>query len=198
MTTPYPPPYPEQQPSSGTPASSGGGKPPSWWWFLGPMLLMLLSGVVFVVMLVGTVQDISQVDARVPADGEPHAVSVPAGDRMLFTDAQTGSEPPCTITDDEGREIEQRDIFGDFTMSQDGREWSGLTRFDAGDGDIVVTCAQQQSGVAGEVLVTPAHEIGSFIARIFGTILIPMALFGIGFLWAIVLGVLILVRRTSR
>lgn len=190
MSTPVPPPYPSPP--------RPGKKPPSWWWFLGPVLLMLASAVVFAVMLATTVQDLTQVDARVPADGEPHSVSVPAGEHMLFADVPAGELPPCTITDDEGREIEQRDVVGEFTISRDGREWSGLTRFDAGDGDVVITCARQASFGAGEVLVTPGHEIGGFIARIFGTILIPMALFGIGALWAIVLGVVILVRRTSR
>ncbi len=162
---------------------------------MGPVVLLLAAVAVFVVMLVSTLGDVLQVDARVPVDGEPHAVSVPAGERMLFAELGAGRALPCRVTDRGGREIEQRDVVGSFTMTRDGREWSGLTRFDAGDGDIVVTCSQQAAIDGGEVLVTPAHEIGTFVARIFGTILIPMALGLVAVIWAIVLGVLIATRR---
>ena len=185
-------PSPYEPPPASAPSAK---QPPSWWWFVGPVVLLMAAGAVFVVMLVSTLGDVLQVDARVPVNGKPHTVSVPPGERMLFADAGTGEDLPCSITDDEGREIEQRDVVGSFTMTRDGREWSGLTRFDAGDGDIVVTCSQQAAIDGGEVLVTPAHEIGTFVARIFGTILIPMALGLVAVIWAIVLGVLIATRR---
>jgi hypothetical protein len=171
--------------------------PPSWWWFVGPVVLLLGSAALFAGMLVWTVSDLTQVDARVPVDGEPHAVTVPTdGDRMLF--AQSSGELPCVVRTRDGRRIEQRDVFGDFTMTRDGREWSGLTRFDPGDGRIVVSCTQSLSTPASEVLITRAVDVGGFVARIVGTILVPMALGGLGMLWAIILGVLILTRRASR
>jgi hypothetical protein len=157
---------------------------------------MLGAAAVFAGMLVWTIQDVTQVDARVPVDGEPHAVTVPTdGDRMLF--AQSTGELPCVIRASDGREIEQRDVFGDFTMTRDGREWSGLTRFDPGDGRIVVSCTNA-SPASAEVLITRAVDVGGFVARIIGTVLVPLALGGLGMLWAIILGVLILTRRTAR
>lgn len=160
-------------------------------------MLVLLSGLVFAAMLLWTVDDVTRVDARVPADGTAHPVTVPTdGDRMLFADS-SGDRRPCVITGADGREIEQRDVFGDLTMTRDGREWSGLTRFDPGDGEIVVACPQGPGAAVEEVLVTPAHDIGGLIARVVGTILAPMALGGIGLLWGLILGIVILTRRGS-
>lgn len=170
--------------------------PPSWWWFLGPVALMVVSVAVFAGMLVWTIQDVAQVDARVPVDGEPHVVTVPTdGDRMLFA---SSGELPCLIRTSDGREVEQRDVFGDFTMTRDGREWSGLTRFDPDDGRLVVSCRRDPSLPGTEVLITPAVGVGGFVGRVLGTIVVPMILGGAGMLWAIILGVLILTRRTVR
>jgi hypothetical protein len=193
-TPPGPTPYSSWSPGPAAPAKP----PPSWWWFLGPLALVVLSGVVFAAMLVSTLSDVTQVDARIPADGEPHQVTVPTdGDRMLFSDA-AGDRRPCVITDSDGQQIEQREVFGDFTMTRDGREWSGLTRFDPGDGEIVVSCPPGSTPSQGEVLVTPAHDIGAMVVRIIGTILLPMILGGLGLLWAIILAVVILTRRSQR
>jgi hypothetical protein len=189
-----PPPYDAPQPGEpATPAKP----PPSWWWFVGPLALLVVSGVLFAGMLIWTVSDVTQVDARVPVDGEAHTVQVPTeGDRMLFADT-TADRRPCVITDADGDIIEQRDVFGDFTMTRDGREWSGLTRFDPGDGNVTIACPAGPASAPGEVLVTPAHDIVGLVVRILGTILVPMLLGGAGLLWAIILGIVILTRRTA-
>ena len=170
-------------------------RPPSWWWLTGPVLLIVASVVVFVAMIVWTIGDVADVDAQVPVDGEPHAVTVGTdGDRMLL--GQVGDQP-CTIRDDQGATIEQEPIFGDFSMSRQGEEYSGLTRFDPGDGRIEITCPQQPGMPSQQVLVTEAVDVGGFVARVFGTILIPMVIGGIGVLWAIVLVVLMVTRRQT-
>ena len=142
-----------------------------------------------------TIGDVAEVDAQVPVDGEPHAVTVGTdGDRMLLGQ---GGDQPCTVRDDQGATIEQQPIFGDFSMSRQGEQYTGLTRFDPGNGRIEVTCPQQLGTASQQVLVTEAVDVGGFVARIFGTILIPMVIGGIGVLWAIVLAVLMVTRRQS-
>lgn len=172
-------------------------RPPSWWWLAGPALLVVGSVVVFVAMIVwtvGDVGDVAEVDAQVPVDGQPHAVTVGTdGDRMLL--GQAGDQP-CTIRDDQGATIEQQPILGDLSMSRQGEQYTGLTRFDPGTGRIEVTCPQQLGVASQQVLVTEAVDVGGFVARIFGTILVPMVIGGVGVLWAIVLAVLMVTRRT--
>ena len=160
-------------------------------------MLVVLAVVVFVGMLVWTVQDLAHVDARVPADGRPHTVTVATdGDRMLLADRAT-TRRPCEVTDPGGREIQQHDLLGDLTVTRDGREWSGLTRFAPGDGRIVVTCPATRGSPAGEVLIARAVSPGSIILRIVGVVLLPMILGGLGLLWACILGVVILTRRAA-
>ena len=156
----------------------------------------MLAVAVLVGMLVWTVQDLTHVDARVPADGRPHTVRVATdGDRMLLADASAGRRP-CVITDPEGREIEQHDLFGDVTVTTGGQEWSGLTRFDPADGRIVVSCPSSRS--AEQVLITRAISPGGFVLRIVGVVLLPMILGGLGLLWAIVLAFVIITRQPRR
>jgi hypothetical protein len=165
------------------------------------LALILLAAVLFAGLLVWTVRDVTQVDARIPVDGRPHQVTVPSdGDRMIFADA-SGNRRPCRVTDSSGREIQQRDLFGDLTVSRNGREWSGLTRFDPGDGEIVVSCRPGPMGLRGdptigsEVLITPAHDVGGVVARVMATIGLPLIIGGIGLFWGLVLVILMLTRR---
>ncbi len=171
-------------------------RPPSWWWLTGPVVLIIGSVAVFIAMIVWTVSDVATIDARVPIDGEPHSYTVPASsDRMLLADPAVVGQP-CVVRDSEGTTIEQEPLLGEFTMTRDGRQWSGLTRFDPGDGRIVVTCPRSGAPTTSEeVVIAKAVDVGSFVARIFGTILIPMVIGGAGLLWGIVLVVLIVTRR---
>ena len=179
------------------PAPAPAKPPPSWWWLVGPLVLVVAAVVVFVVMLVSTVGAVTQVDARVPVDGEPHRVTVPVdGDRMLYAEMDTG-EVPCRITDTDGREIVQSDYWGDVTLERDGRTWSALTTFDPGDGEIVVTCTEQPDWRSSTVLVSPSVEFPDMVAAIAGTVVAPMALGGAGVLWGVVLVVLVVTRRTA-
>ena len=160
-------------------------------------MLVVLAAVVFVGMLVWNVQDLAHLDARVPADGEAHTVTVATdGDRMLLADRAT-TRRPCKVTDPGGREVQQHDLLGDLTVTRDGREWSGLTRFAPGDGRIVVTCPATRGSPAGEVLIARAVSPGSIVLRLVGVVLLPMILGGLGLLWACVLGVLIPTRRPA-
>lgn len=192
-----PPGVPPYGPPPQTRSAPEGKPPPSWLWFLGPLVLLVLAGAIFSVMLLRTVDEVTQVDARVPVDGAPHRVTVPAdGERMLFADASAGAAP-CRVTDSRGREIAQRDVLGDLSMTRDGQDWSGLTRFDPGDGTIVVTCPRAPGAPATEVLVTPAHDVSSVVIRVVVTIVVPMILGGIALLWALIIGILMLTRRST-
>ncbi len=177
--------------------TSPGKAPPSWWWLTGPVLLIVGSVAVFFAMIVWTVSDVASIDAQVPVDGESHSYSVPTdGDRMLLGDPAV-TEQGCVVRDSGGAVIEQEPIFGDFSTTRRGQEFNGLTRFDPGDGEITVTCARSGLSTASEeVLIAKAVDVGSFVARILGAILIPLVMGGAGLLWAIILVVLMVTRRS--
>ena len=157
---------------------------------------MILAGVaVGVTVLVLTIKGFTETDATVPADGQPHQVSVDTNEeRMVWIH---DAEPPsCTIVDTEtGDEVSYTGApDATYTKSSGGGEWLGDRTFDPGSGELEVTCSE----AGGPIQIGPAPDFGNFFGGLALGIFLPFFLGGIGFLLLIVLGVLFATGRPRR
>lgn len=201
MTTP-PPSYP-------VPSGYPPGQPPrpqkyrpSWAWFLVGGGLIALGLVAGVALFIWTLSAFFTTDARVPADGEPHAVTVDTdGDRMLWRDDDV-FDPGCRIVDRaSGREIPLRPVTSQFSRSTGDDDLVAAYRFAPGSGDLEVTCSAQadtggdpdwEMSWGEEVVIGPAPSVGGFVGGLIATIAVPslLGLFGLatlivnGVFWA--------------
>lgn len=162
---------------------------PSGWWFVVGSVLVVGAVAVAVGLFVWTLSGFLDTDARVAADGRPHRVTVDTdGDRMLWF--EDGSAQACQITDrDTGEQLDLRHVDATYTRSDSDGDWRGFARFDPGSGDLEVTCTPR-----GSVLIGAAPRIGSFVAGLLATILVPMVLGMSGLAILIVTGILFATR----
>ncbi|WP_243057269.1 hypothetical protein [Nocardioides sp. SR21] len=179
----YPPGYPPPPPPK---------KRPGWGWFVLGGGLIVAAAVVGVVLFIWVLASFFETDARVPADDRPYAVTVGTdGDRMLWL--ELGMNQSCEVVDTQTSEpLAQEPASGTLERSDRDGSWVGDTRFAPGSGRLEITCTG-----GGTVLVGPAPEIGSFIAGILLTILLPLGLGLVGLVILIVTGVLWAVRPKS-
>lgn len=149
--------------------------------------LVVAAVAIGVFLFVTTIQAFIHTDAEIPADGQPHRVSVDTdGDRMVWViDVE---RPDCTIIDVETGDpvVATGNPIAEYTKSSDGEEWLGDYTIDPGSGDLEVTC--QQTG--GPIQIGPAPQFGDFFGSIALAIVVPLLLGGAGFLVLIVVGVL--------
>lgn len=165
---------------------------PSAWWFVLAAGLMVAGVAVGVTILVLTVKSFTETDATIPADGQPHQVSVDTDqDRIVWID---DDEPPsCTIVDLEtGREVTYTGgADASYTKSNGSGDWEGDQTFDPGSGELEVTCEE----AGGPIQIGPAPEFKEFFGGIAIGIFVPFFLGGVGFLMLIVVGVLFATGR---
>lgn len=194
MTQQPPPAGPPHQPPYGVPSGYPPGhqpqprKPrPSAGWFVLGIALILVAVVAAVGLFVWTISGFFDTDARVPADGQPHQVSVGTdGDRMLWVD-DTMTHPACRIVDRAtGRVIAQRPVGGDFRRDRGAGDWVGASRFSPGSGHLTVRCV----GRGGSVEIGSAPRIRSFVVGIVATIVVPLVLGLAGLVVLLVTGIL--------
>lgn len=186
------------QPPYGTPSGYPPGHPPlppqkkrpGWGWFVLGGGLIVAAAVVGVALFVWLLASFFEADARVSADDRPYVVSVGTdGDRMLWL----ASGQSCEVVDTQTyRPIPQEPMDGTLERSDSDGTRYGDSRFDPGSGRLEVTCTG-----GGTVLVGPAPEVGSFVAGILLTILLPLGLGLLGLVILIVTGVLWAVRPKS-
>ncbi len=166
------PPVPEQQKH----------RPRARWFVVGGLLLVL-APVVFVGALFTVLGPLFREDAVFAADGQPHAVSVAAGQqRALFT--STGTDAVCRATDGTGAEVAFTGVGGSFTVN----EWQAVARFETGDGDLTFTC--RGAGTSGDVRVGQLPSGSAVVGGLAVGILLPLALGGAGLVVLLVTGVL--------
>jgi hypothetical protein len=136
-------------------------------------------------MFVWTLRGFMQTDATVPADGRAHSISVGTDrDRVLWVRPLDPAD--CTIVDlATGREVTFTGVAGTFTRSHGSGEWRAGEQFDPGSGELSVRCARS----GGPAEIGPAPKIGSFVAGILLTILVPVVLGLLGLVVLIVTGV---------
>ena len=183
MSADQPPPYgvlPVSQPP-------GPGRPrPSGWWFVLGGGLLVAAVAVGIGLFVWTISGFLSTDATIPADGRPHTVTVSTDrDRMLWVHEYDAAD--CLIIDTaSGREIALRSLGGSFTRSGGSGDWVGDGRFDPGSGRLEVACSES----AGPAQIGPLPQLGSVVGGIFATILVPLALGGLGLVILVVAAVL--------
>ena len=186
--------YPPPPPPSGQPGPSapgGPGVPPThqqqarrggW---VPPVLLIVVGVAVGVFLVVRAVLGFSQTEATVPADGEPHAVTLEdTGERMVWVEEYTTSS--CTIVEQGGdTPVETRSMTGRFTKSGPSGSWVGASTFDPPGTELEVTCAAG----GGDVQIGPAVDGGGFALGIVLGILVPLLSIAAGVVWLVVRGV---------
>lgn len=187
----YPPPPPPwaQPPHPST--GAGPGVPPThqqrsrrggW---VPPVLLIVVGIAVGVFLVVRAVLGFSQTEATVPADGEPHAVTLAdTGERMVWVEEYTTSS--CTIVEQGGdTPVQTRSMTGRFTKSGPSGSWVGSSTFDPPGTRLEVTCAAG----GGAVQIGPAVDGGGFALGIVLGILVPLLSIAVGVVWLVVRGV---------
>lgn len=172
----YPPGYPPPPPPK---------KRPSGWWFVLGGALIAAAAVVGVAMFIWVLASFFETDAEVPADGQPHVVTVATdGDRTLWLEDGTGQT--CQVVDTSDDEpVVQDPLLGTYKRSDSDGAWHAVSSFDPGSGTLEVTCTG-----GGTALVAPAPQVGSFVVGILLTILLPLGLGMVGLVVLIVTGVL--------
>ena len=188
MSTP-PPPY--GQPYQPPPVYPAYQKPvpsrrrPSAWWFALGTLMMLAGLAIGVLLIIQTVTTFTDVDATIQADGESHAISVDAEDRMVWV--HPGEPQTCSIVDTAtGEDVDFKGLDVDYLKDVGSGEWEGADTFDPGSGDLEVTC----DATGGEIQIGPAPQFGKFFGSLAAGILIPLALGGGGFVLLVLIGIL--------
>lgn len=204
MSQAPPPPGPPYQPPYGVPSGYPPGHPglprkprPSGWWFVLGGALLVAAVVAGIALFVWTVSGFLDTDARVPADGRPHRVTVGTdGDRMLW--APRGSAERCAIVDlATGGPIALDPAGGRYDRSDGDGRWRGVARFDPGSGRLEITCTAADR-YGADVLVGKAPRLASFVAGLLATVLVPLALGLAGLGVVIVTGILFATRAPRR
>ena len=150
-----------------------------------PVLLIVVGVAVGVFLVVRAVLGFSQTEATVPADGEPHAVSLDdTGERMVWVEEFATSS--CTITEQgDDTPVETRAMTGRFTRSGPSGSWVGASTFDPPGTALEVTCAAG----GGDVQIGPAVDGGGFALAIVLGVLVPLLSIAGGVTWLVVRGV---------
>jgi hypothetical protein len=175
---------------------------PSWVWFLVGAGLIVVGLAAGVVLFIWTLAAFFTTDARVPADGQPHTVTVETdGDRMLWRDEDV-FDPGCRIVDTAtGEEIRLRPVTSQLSRDFGDGGSVAAYRFDPGSGELEVTCALHLPDTAdepdwtmgwgdGNVEIGPAPSVGGFVGGLIATVAVP-SLFGLfGLATLVVTGVL--------
>ncbi len=179
---------------------------PSWAWFVVGGGLILVGIVVGVALFVWALWPLFSTDARVPVDGQGHAVTVDTdGDRLLWRDDDV-FDPGCRVVDTAtGEEIDLRPVTSQLSRDTGDGEFVAAYRFDPGSGRLEVTCSSGGSDalddrgdgdwhmtLGEEVVIGPAPNVGGLIGGIVAGIAVPglLGLFGLatlivtGVLWA--------------
>lgn len=175
-----PPPYGSPPPYAGPPRRQ---RPRALWFVVGAGLIVL-APVVFVASLFTVLSPLMSEDAVFDVADSPVQVSLPAGEeRALFSSG--GYSVDCSATDGAGDEVELRSVTGDFTIN----EWTAVSRFDTGDGDLTFECAASPGG-GDRVRIGELSSTGGFVADIVIGVVVPLILGAIGLVMLIVVTVL--------
>ena len=180
------PPYGGQPPLGSPPPhavpSPRRKRPRAVWFFIGGALLVL-APIIFVGALFTVLRPLTQEDAVFAARDSPVRLGLTAGkERALFTDS--GVSMDCSAVDGSGEAVEFRPVTGEFTFN----EWTAVSRFETGDGDMTFTCAGLNPDSRLRIAQLPST--GGFVAGIVIGVVAPLVLGGIGLLMLIVTTIL--------
>ena len=186
MTTPYSP--------TGYPLPPAKPRPKVRWFVIGG-LLVALAIACFVVGLFLTLRSAIGADATFRADGQPHTVHVPAGEkRMLF--ATEGDGVACVITED-GQRVPLGSPHLRTHVDANGTDWTGRGTFTSRTGTVQATCATPAvTGHQARIRIGAPLGAG-FVIRVVATILVPILLGLAGVVILVVTAVLWATRRPT-
>ena len=188
------PAYP-QPPTGGHPTTpSPAPKPrPSAWWWTGPAVLVLASIVSVALGVALFAQSISVPRTNVIADGRPHSVQVvDAHTYLIWVDDSRPTD--CSVWDASGSELPLRSPQATWEVN----EWDSAFTFTARGDRVEISCTSNGRVGAPHVLVGELPEIRGFAGGIVLGVLVPIALGGFAFVWAIILLVVTLTRPSRR
>ena len=201
MSSPGPDDPPPFAPSSGAPPYGAWAPPTAWpapapkprpsgWWFVAGGALLVAAVASLAVLLLWTVDSFGRVAATVEADGEPHPVTVPAGEEQMLWDRADDPHRCLLVDREDGGVVVLESVTASYRRSGGSGEWAGDSRFDPGSGRLEVTCA----AAGGPVQIGTAPDVPRFVGGLVATVLLPLALGLAGFLVLLVTGILWLVR----
>ena len=173
-----------------TPGPFPAPKPrPSGWWFVVGVVLLLAAAATFVWFLFLAIDEFGDVEARVPADGAAHQVTVaPDEDKFLWVREYDVAD--CVISDQtRGVFVEVRPVSATYRRGGSSG-WVADGRFDGGSGRLEVTCATS----GGPAEIGPAVDVSSFVTSLLLAILLPLTLGFAGVIVLVVTGILWAVR----
>jgi len=140
-------------------------------------VLAILGFVVGIAASVASVSDSvsSDDDTVVALDGQPHHVTLSRGERgYLWRGLGVDADPSCAVTDDmTGRPV-RISTSRSATKSDRDDSFEAFGTFDAGSGNLTVTCAPPNGGSSFDsITVGPDPHIGRSVAVIMATIFVP-------------------------
>lgn len=157
-------------------------RPRKIWFFIGGALIVL-APIIFVGALFTVLRPLTQEDAVFAVSDSPVQLDLPAGEeRAVFSDR--GVSADCSAVDGSGAELDFRPVSGDFTFN----EWTAVSRFDTGDGDVTFTCEGLYPN--SEVRIAQLPSTGVFVAGIVIGVVAPLVLGLVGFLMLIITAIL--------
>jgi hypothetical protein len=177
---PVPPGYPPHQPPPPR-------KPrPSGWWFVVGGGLVVVAGAAAVGLFLWALWPLLHTDASVPADGQPHLVTVSTdGDRMLWRHDDV-FDPSCEITDARtGEQVRLQPVTSQVSRDFGDGGWTAAYRFDPGSGHLEVVCDR-----GGSVEIGAAPTVGGVVAGLLLAILVPGLVGLVGLATLVVTGIL--------
>ena len=167
---------------------------PSAWWFAVAVVVLLGSIGGGITGLVFTAADTFGTDGTAPNDGSTESIATTA-EEYAFIWATSQMPERCSIVDSvSGEEVTREPVTATYTKTTGGRTWTVVGRFDAGSGQLDVTCPPDSSSIQ----LGPATEFG----KVFGSfaLFIGLLVVGglIGFVMLIVVTVLYATGRPRR
>ena len=150
------------------------------------LLLVVLGGGLTLASLVLSVKGFTDVDATVPADGTTRTLSLDADTSYLIW-VHPGEPDACTVVQGDGRQIGTSGLGAStYTREFGSAAWEGDRTFDAGSGDVVVTCTDD----GGPVQIGPEPHVHTVVGGVLLGLVLPILAGVTGLLMLLVVGIL--------
>lgn len=146
----------------------------------GAVVVAVVAGVLVWRLLAGEVE-------VVEADGQPHAVALPA-DENYGVWVEPARPASCEVATDDGEPVELGPVDGSYEVNQ----WVADRSFDTGDGALTVTCSATADRADAQARIGPLPSIPGLVGLVFGGVCLGMLLGTAG----LVVVVVTVVRRS--
>ncbi|HVK27172.1 MAG TPA: hypothetical protein VM575_02445 [Nocardioides sp.] len=130
----------------------------------GAVVVAVVAGVLVWRLLAGEV-------AVVEADGQPHAVTLPA-DETYGVWVEPAWPAACEVATDDGEAVELGPVDGSYEVNQ----WVADRSFDTGSGALTVTCTATTGRTDTQARIGPLPSIPGLIGLVLGGVCLGMLL----------------------